>query len=39
MLAGYGCTGADCDTDLNGDNVVGITDVLEMLGAFSTACD
>ena len=37
LLGEFGCS-ANCTTDLDGDGVVAIGDVLDMLGTFGESC-
>ena len=38
MLANFGCVGADCVGDVDGDTIVGVSDILELLAAFGDNC-
>ena len=38
MLASFGCN-EDCETDLSGDNVVSVADLLELLAIYGTECE
>ena len=39
MCVGDGSASSNCPEDLNGDGAVSVSDVLQMLGAFSEVCD
>jgi len=38
MLANFGCIGSGCIGDIDGDTIVGVSDILELLSAFGVTC-
>jgi hypothetical protein len=38
LLSSFGCVGPACTGDIDGDGVVGVSDILDVLGSFSSSC-
>ena len=38
LLANFGCVGDGCTGDVDGDGLVGVSDILELLSAFGDTC-
>ena len=37
-LASFGCVGSDCVGDIDGDTIVGVSDILQLLSVFGANC-